>query len=177
MDIDITVPARLQLIPVHKKLPVQLLVQFIEDQAPLRRHQRAVRVGIALVSDVANRLALCIDVIHHVDKILFIVPIIPITLGHRRIDLLQSPFRDIVHILNVDSLFSQGPCALLGKPADILCLFISELVKDPCSRFIDRIHDLFHIEILSGAVLLDHVQLAFLLLYVVFLFSSVSRYR
>ena len=38
MDINITVFARLAFIPCHKKFPVQLFIQLIENQAPLRSH-------------------------------------------------------------------------------------------------------------------------------------------
>ena len=175
MDIDISVPARLQLVPVHEKFPVQLLIQFIEDQTSLGRYQSAVRIGIALVPDVADGLALRIYVVHHMHKIFFVVPVVPVTLCHCWIHLLQRPLRDVVHVLDIDPLFSQRLCTLLREPADILCLFIGKFVKDSGCRLVDCIHDLLHIKILPGSVLLDYVQLAFPLLYVVYLLLRYSK--
>ncbi len=88
MDINIAILAGLQLVPGHKKFPVQFLVQLIEDQAPLCGHQGTVCVGIALIADIADGLALCIYIIHHMDEILLVVPVIPVALGHCRVHLI-----------------------------------------------------------------------------------------
>ena len=122
MNIDITIPAGLQLIPVHEKFPVQFLVQLIEDQTSLGSHQRTVGIGIALISNVANGLALGIDIIHHVYEVFFIIPVIPVALCHRRVHTVQSALHDIVHILNIDILLAQRLCLLLGKFTDKLNL-------------------------------------------------------
>ena len=122
MNIDITVPAGLQLVPVHEKFPVQFLVQLIEDQASLGSHQSTVRVGITFISNVANRLALGINVIHHMDKVFFIIPVIPVALCHRRVYTVESTLHDIVHILNINIFLAQRFCLFLGKFTDKLNL-------------------------------------------------------
>ena len=122
MNIDITVSACLQLVPVHEKFPVQFLVQLIEDQTSLGSYQSTVCIGITFISNVANRLALGINVIHHMDKVFFIIPVIPVALCHRRVHTVESTLHDIVHILNIDVLLAQRLCLLLGKFTDKLNL-------------------------------------------------------
>ena len=85
MDVNVAVLARLQFVPGHEKFTVQLLVQLIKNQAALRRHERAVRIRIALVSDITDRLALRIDIIHHMNKVHLIVAVVPVALCHCRI--------------------------------------------------------------------------------------------
>ena len=48
MDINITVPAGLDLFRGQEELLVQFLVQLIEDQAALGGYQCGIRVGISL---------------------------------------------------------------------------------------------------------------------------------
>ena len=122
MNIDITVSACLQFITVHKKLPVQFLIQLIEDQASLGSYQSTVRIGITFISNVANRLALGINVIHHMDKVFFIIPVIPVALCHRRVYTVESTLHDIVHILNINIFLAQRFCLFLGKFTDKLNL-------------------------------------------------------
>ena len=88
MYINITVPARLYLLRRHKELLIQLLIQLIKNKAPLGGNQRRIRVGILLVSNVHNGLAFLIYVVQHTHKILFIIPIIAITLCHNGLYLL-----------------------------------------------------------------------------------------
>ena len=85
MNINIAVLARLQFIPRHKKFAVQLFIQLIEDQAALRCNQCTIRVCIALVTNVADRLTLRVDIIHHVNEIHFVVAVIAVALGNCRI--------------------------------------------------------------------------------------------
>ena len=119
MDIDVAVFAGLQLISGHKKLPVQLFVQFIEDQAPLCGHQRTVRIGIALISNVTDGLAFGVHLIHHMDKIHFVIPVIPVAFRHRRIYLLKSALHNVVHILN-DNALRPFPRKLRGSLGGII---------------------------------------------------------
>ena len=62
----------------QEELLVQFLVQLIEDQAALGGYQCGIRVGIFLVSDVHDGLALFVDIIQHPYKILLIVTIIAV---------------------------------------------------------------------------------------------------
>ena len=107
MDVDISVFACLQLVSCHKKLAVKLFIQLIEDQAALRSYKGAVCVGIAFVANVADGLALRIHVIHHMDKIKFIVAVIAVAFCHSRVHCLKSAFYDIVHLLDRDPFFVQ----------------------------------------------------------------------
>ena len=130
MNVNISVLTGLKLIPVHKELAVQLLVQLIKDQATLGGHQSAVGVGIGLVPDITDRLALCVHVIHHMDEIQLVVPVITITLRHSRIDSLQGSFHNIVHLLDLDLAFSKGLGVLLCEPADEILLFLGEGIQN-----------------------------------------------
>ena len=168
MNVDISIPAGLQLIAIHKELAVQFLVQFIKDQASFGGYQSTVCISVALITNVTDRLALSIDVIHHVYKILFIVPIVTIALCHRRIHMIQSSLHNIMHILDIDIFFSQGLCTLLREVTDKSNLILREFVQNSCSRLIDCINDLFYIKYLSCSVLFDYVQFHSPLLYLVF---------
>ena len=88
MDINITVPAGLDLFRGQEELLVQFLVQLIEDQAALGGYQCGIRVGIFLVSDVHDGLALFVDIIQHPYKILLIVTIIAVAFCNDRFYLL-----------------------------------------------------------------------------------------
>ena len=122
MNINVAVSAGLQLVPVHEELPVQLFVQLIENQASFGGNQGTVGIGIAFITNVADGLALGIDVIHHVDKIFFIIPVIPVALCHRRIHTVQGSLHDVVHILDINIFLAQGLCLFLCKFTDKLNL-------------------------------------------------------
>ena len=155
MYINIAVPARLNLLRRHEKLLIQLFIQLIENQASLRRNERRIRIGVFLVTNVHNRLALFIDVVQHTDKILLIVTIIPITFCHNRLDLLQRTLYYIVHDRN-------GHCIcihLFHFCNDILTymsfFFIGEFCQCTVGRFPHRIDYLLYIKSLSATVLFN----------------------
>ena len=127
MDIDIAVLARLKLITRHKKFAVQLFVQLIEDQTSLCRHQGTVRVGVTLVSDVTDRLALCVDLIHHMDKIQLVVAVITIAFGYCRIDSLESTFDNV---LDRDPVFFKGLRPVICKLTDKCDLICRKLIQN-----------------------------------------------
>ena len=131
MNIDIAVLTCLKLITVHKKFTVKLFIQFIKDQASLGSNQSTVCVGIALITDITDCLALGIYVIHHVDKIQFIISVIPVTFSYSWIYSLQGTLYYVVHLLDLDLIFSQGSCMLLGKLADKILLFLRKSIQNP----------------------------------------------
>ena len=88
MDINITVPAGLDLFRGQEELLVQFLVQLIEDQAALRGDESTVRIAVLLVADVHDGLALFVDIIQHPYKILLIVTIIAVAFCNDRFYLL-----------------------------------------------------------------------------------------
>ena len=158
MDINIAILAGLKLAAVHKELPVQLLVQLIKDQASLGGHQGAVRVGVALISDITDGLALGVHFVHHVDEIQLVIPIIPVTLCHSRIDLFQGAFHNIVHFLNGNALFSKRCRPLLGILADKLNFLTTEFIQDTGCGFIDGRNNLLYMKIFLGPVLFNHIH-------------------
>ena len=173
MDINITVLACLKFIPVHEKLAVKLLVQLIEDQTSLGRHQCTVRVCIAFVTNVADRLALCINLIHHMDKVLLIVPVIPITFGHGRIYLIKRTLHDIVHLRDRDAVLTSLLCLLLGILTDKRYLLLCKTVHDTAGRLIHSGNDLVHIKFFFCAVFLDNVHGNLLQFYYILCISIV----
>ena len=161
MDVNVTVLARLQLVSCHEKFTVQLFVQLIENQAALRRHKRTVRIRIALVSDIADRLALRIDIVHHMDKVHLIIAVVPVALCHRRIHCLQGAFYDVVHLLNRDALLVQGLCLALRKLTEELQLLIGKFIQNPGRRLINRDDDLLHVKLFIGSVFFDYIHCMF----------------
>ena len=130
MNVNVTVLTCLKFITVHKELPVKLFVQLIEDQASLGCNKRTVCIGIALITDVADGLALGVNVIHHVDEIQLVIPVIAVALGNCRIYTLQRSLYDVVHLLDLDLIFPKGIRMLLGKTADKILLLIGKSIKN-----------------------------------------------
>ena len=130
MNINITVLTCLKLITVHKELPVKLLVQLIKDQASLGSYQCTVCIGIALVTDITDGLAFGVNIIHHVNEIQLVIPVIAVALGNCRIHPLQCTLHDVVHLLDLDLIFPKGIRMLLSKTADKILLLIGKSIKD-----------------------------------------------
>ena len=124
MNINIAILTCLKLVAVHKEFTVKLLVQLIKDQTSLGSYKCTVCIGITLVSNVTDCLTLGIDVIHHMNEIQLIITVIAIALGYSRVHTLQGTLYDIVHLLDLDLIFSKGICMLLGKSADKILLLI-----------------------------------------------------
>ncbi len=158
MDVDISVPAGLQFVAVHEKFPVQFFIQFVKNQTALRRHQGTVCVRIAFIPDVTDGLAFGIHVIHHMDKIFFVIAVIPVALCHRRIHLVQRALHDIVHILDVDPFFAQRFRLFLRKLTDKADLVLCKRIQDTGRRLVDRIDDFLHIKRLFCAIFLNYMH-------------------
>ena len=108
MDVDVAVLTGLQLVAVHEELAVQLFVQLVKNQASLRCNEGAVGVGIALVADVADGLALRVDLVHHMDKISFVIAVIAVAFCHSRVYFFECSLHDIVHIADRNFGLSKG---------------------------------------------------------------------
>ena len=154
MYIDISVPAGLYFLRSHEKFLVELLVQLIENQASLGGYQRGVRIGILLVPDIHNGLALLIYIVQHPHKILFIVPVIPVTLRHHRLHLFQRAFHDIVHNGDRHIFQSQLVHFINHAPADPTLLFFRESGQCPVCALRHGIDHLLYIEGLPASILL-----------------------
>ena len=83
----------------------EMIIQFIKDQASLSGNQSTVCVGIALITNITNCLTLGIYIIHHMDKIQFIISVIPVTFGYSWIYSLQGTLYYVVHLLDLDLIF------------------------------------------------------------------------
>ena len=158
MNIDIAIPACLPLISGHKEFLIQILIQFIKNQAPFGGHQCTVRIGIAFISDITNRLAFGINIIHHVDKVHFIIPIITITLCHIRVHFFQSTFHNIMHLCNRDTLLLHTFCSFRRISAKFCCLFFRKCIQGSCSRLIHRTDNLLHIKFFTGSIFFDYIH-------------------
>ena len=161
MNIDIAVAAGLKLVHRQKKFLVQLLIQLVKDQAALSGDQRAVGIAVFLIADIHNGLAFFINFVQHMNEILLIVPIIPVALGHYGIDMIQSPFHDIVHLADMDLRLVHILRLLRYKIANELNVLICKFCQRPIGRLIDRHHNLLNVEILLCSVLFNnlyHIQ-------------------
>ena len=165
MNIDITVLACLKFISCHKELAVKFFVQFIKNQAALRCHERAVRIRIALIPDIADRLALGVYIIHHMDEIKLIVAVVAIALRHRRIHRLKRAFDNIVHLLDRDAFFFQRLRLFFCKIAEKLQLLLCKRIQDAGSRLIYRYDYFLDIERFLCPVFLNHIHFSLLLFY------------
>ena len=128
MDIDISILTCLQFITIHEKLTVKFFIQLIKNQASFRGNQCTVCIGIALVSDVTDRLTLGVHIIHHMNEVKFIVSVITIALSYSRVYSLQGTLYDIMHLLNLNLILPQRRCMLLRKPADKFFLFVRKCI-------------------------------------------------
>ena len=167
MNVNIAILTCLKFIAVHKKLAVKFLIQFIKNQASLGSHKSAVRISVALVTDVADCLTLGIYIIHHMNEIQLIVPVIPVALGHSRIHSLQGTFHNIMHLLDLNFFFSKGSCVFLCKTADKFLLLLRKCIQNPGRRFVHGSNDLLRIELFFCSVLLNYINHTFLLLYTI----------
>ncbi len=158
MHIQIPVPARLNLLRGHEKLLVQLLVKLIEDQASLGGDKRAVRISVLLVPYVHDGLALLIHVVHHTYEILFIIAIVPITLGNDGFHILQRTLHHIVHDLDRNLLLPQLVNLIDHSLAYMALLFIREFGQRTISTLPYGVDDLLDIELLQTPILLDHLH-------------------
>ncbi len=100
MDIDISVPACLYLLCRQEKLLVKLLVKLVKYQAPFRGDKRRVGIGVLLIPDIHDGLALFVNVIHHAHEILLIISIIAVALRHNRLHVLKGALDNVVHDRN-----------------------------------------------------------------------------
>ena len=156
MDIDITVPARLDLFRGHKKFLVKLLIKLIKNQAALRGDKGAVRISVLLVADVHDRLALLVDVVHHAHKILLVIAVIAVALRHNRLHVLQRTLHNIVHDLDRYLLLVQLVHLVNYRLADMTLLLLRKLREGTVCALPHCIDDLLDIKCLQTAILLDH---------------------
>ena len=110
------------------------------------------------------------------DKVLLVVPVIAVALGHSGIDLVQGSLHNVVHLRNRDAVFASLLRFLLGIFTDKGNLIFCKTVHNTARGFIDCGNDLVHIKFFLGAVLLDnvHMQSPSIILYVVY-FQCVSH--
>jgi len=146
MNINITIFTCLQFIAVHEKFTIQLFIQLIKNQTSLGCNQRTVCICIALISDITNGLALGINFIHHMNKIMFVISVITVTFGNRRIHFFKCSFYYIMHILYGNFRFSHAFYFFCCIPADKINLLFCKLIKNPSCRFIYRSYNLLHVK-------------------------------
>ena len=156
MDIDIPVPAGLNLLRGHEKFLIQFLVQLIEHQAPLGGHKRRVRIGVLLVPDIHDGLALLVHIVQHPHKVLLVIAVVPITLGHHGLYLLQSALHDIMHHGNGNLVLLHLIDLINNILADTALVLRSKLCQSPVGALGHRIDHLLYIEVLPASVLLYH---------------------
>ena len=169
MNINIAILACLALISGHKKLLVQILIQFIKNQASFGCHQCTVCVGITFISNIPDGLTLGIDIVHHMDKIHFIIPVIPVTFCHIRIHFFQGTFHNIMHLCNGNAFFSQAFRSRRRIAAQFLRFFFRKCVHRSGGRFIYCTDNLLYIKFFSGSIFFDYVHTSSLLFFCLYL--------
>ena len=170
MNIEIAVPDRLDFLRGKEEFLVKFPIELIENQTPLGGYQSTVRVGVLLVPDVHDGLTLGVHFIQHLDKILFVVPVVPIALGDGGVHSLQRPLHDIVHLGDGHLLYAKLRHPFFHELADEALLFLRKRDENTVRGFVDRVHHLLHVEIFQRPVFLDnlnHPSLPFFLLFYV----------
>ena len=160
MHINITVPARLDFLCCHEELLIKFLIKLIKDQASFGGYKGAVRIGIFLIPYIHDRLALFVNIIHHADKILLIIPVIPIAFCHDGFYLFQRAFHDIMHNGNRDLIFLKLIDFIYNILTNMLFFILCKLGKCPVCTFPHSVHYLLNIERLKASILLDHHDLS-----------------
>ena len=141
MDVNKSVLACLQFIPGHKEFPIKFFIQFIEDQASFGCHKGAIRICIALVSDITDRLAFCVDLIHHMDKRSLVIPVITIRFCDLFIDLAERGLYKTVHCKDRDFLQPEFTDIVSDMLNDPLLFVRSKLDHYPCRAFSNGSND------------------------------------
>ena len=158
VNIDIPVALRLKLLDIEEKLLIQLLVKLVENQASAGGNQRAVRVGILLIADIHDRLALLIDRVEHLHEVCLIIAVVAIGLGHSRADGVQRALHDVVHLHDMHAFGAQRFAFFGYEAADEIQIFLGETIKHALGAFVDRGNDLCYVERVFCAVLFDDVH-------------------
>ncbi len=159
MDINIAVAACLQFLCRQEKFLIQFLIQLIEDQASLSRYKGRIRIGIFFVADIHDGLALFIDIIQHPDKILLIIPVIPIAFCHDRFHFFQCAFYNIVHNGDRDLVRIHLVHFFHYISADLLFLILRKIGQCTISGLTDSVDHLLDIELLQTVILLHYLDL------------------
>ena len=159
MHVDITVPAGLDLLRGHKKLLIQFLVQLIEDQASLGGNQSGIRIGILLIPDVHDGLALLVHVVQHPHEVLLVVAVIPVALRHDGLHLLQRALHHVMHHRDRDLVAFQLIHLLDHIAADLPVFLVRKPGQGAVGALSHRIDDLLDIEHFLRSVLLDHLYI------------------
>ena len=152
MHVDIAVAARLQFLDREEEFLIQLLVELVEDQRALGGHQRGVRVGVLLVADVHDRLALAVDLIEHVDEVLLVVAVIAVALGDSRVDRLQRGLNDVVHFGDGDLVLAHLQHAAVHKGTDLPIVLVGKGDERSVGGFGHGSDDLLYVVVLACAV-------------------------
>ena len=155
MHIDIAVAARLQFLHREEEFLIQLLVELVENQRTLGGHQRGVRVGVLLVADVHNRLALAVDLVEHVDEVLLVVAVVAVALGDNRVDRLERALDDVVHLGDGNLVLAHLQNAAVHEGADLFIVLVGEGDERTVGGFRHRGDDFLYVVVLKRAVLFD----------------------
>ena len=153
MDVNVAVTARLELLGGHEELLVEFLVQFVENKAPLGGNKRGICVGVLLVTDVHDGLALLVHLVQHAYKVLLVVAVVLVALCNVRICGLQSALNYVVHLGDGDFVRVERLCLLGDVAADIFDLSGGKLVHHAGGGLIYRVHHLLDIEFFLCIVL------------------------
>ena len=156
MDVNIAIPASLTFVFRHEEAPVESLIQLIENQAALCGNQSRITVGVFFVTDITNRLAALVDLVHHVDEVFFVIAIIPIGLGNPRVDLFQNPLHETVHLIHRNLIQLKISNELLHAIDNLLSLVVGQFDHHTVGRLPNSVEDFLRIEVLKSSILLNH---------------------
>ena len=127
MYINITVSASLNLFGSHKEFLIQFFIKLVKNQTSLCGNKGTVCIGIFLISHIHNGLTLFVYIIHHADKVLFIITVIPITFGNDRFYLFQCTFYNVVHDRNRNFFLLKLIYLIYHILANMIFFFIGKL--------------------------------------------------
>ena len=125
----------------------------MEERWSLGGNQGGIRIGILLVPDVHNRLALFIYIIQHANKVLLIIAVVTIALGYHGLYLLQSALNTVVHNRNRNFLIPKLIHLVYHKLANMSFLFICKFGQGPVCALSNGIDYLLDVKSLSASIL------------------------
>ncbi len=127
MDIDISVTACLQFVFCQEKLLIKLFVELVENKTSLGGYQSRIGVGIFLVSDIHNCLALLVYFVKHMYEILLVVAIVLIAFCDGGVERFKRILNDVVHFAYGNKIFVHRCDLFVYEVAYKLNVLIAEL--------------------------------------------------
>ena len=124
----------------------------------MSRNQSGIRVGIVSITDITNCLTLAVYVIEHMDKILLIITVITITLGHIWSYIVQSSLDRIVYVRDRSDVPAMLCKMSQRQINNASALFVGQVIHSTISGLTNRGNDLLTGERFDRTIFLLDIQ-------------------